>query len=324
MEDNYYKEHIKENDITLEDELKLPKEVSTEQEKIDDTENNIGVTVVSNDEEAPTKRQDDKNTQSDTATSGASSGVGGSIVGIASAVMASVTIMFLIVTMIANISVNMIKLDVFGTYIKFTVNVKLELKLDKNTAIDYDNLNTGLFLSVFSSKQNFLVPLNAGDEGLESSYEIKSKTDSLLKVEYNFSGKVEGLNEGVRYNIEVFGEDNGSKKSYYNQTFKTIEKITKFNTVKTECRCQIDGNFYFQLDFVDENNYYSNFAYSLKKAGSENIVASGKIDGDLTAKKAIDVSKLPGKDYVLVITFDSSAPSDSKTPTKIIEIKVTF
>lgn len=320
MENNIYNENISEKDLLRENEQVFAAESISEKEEISvKKEENSGklVSAEENDDETK-KRRDEKELQAESGTSsGTSSSSVGSVAGMVGAAVGA-TLVILIVTMIASITVNIFKLNVYGTYIDYGIKVELELKLEKDTVIDYDNLNTGLFLSVYNSKESYLVPLNASDEKLVSTYEIKSKTDELVKIEYVFSGMVDGLKEGTRYNMEVFGDNNGSKKSYSNQTFKTIGKITKFNAVSAECHCQIDGKLYFQLDFVDENNYYSDFAYTLTKSGETAPAIVGKIETDLTAKKAIDVSALMGKDYILTITFNSTAPSDSENSTKTI------
>lgn len=321
MENNNYSENIVEKDLLSESEQIFAVEKISEKEEIlvKKEENSSNIVASEDNDDETKKRREEKELQSESgSSSGASPGSTGAMATMAGAAAAGVTFVILIVTIIASITVNIFKLNVYGTYIDYGIKVELELKLDKDTVIDYDNLNTGLFLSIYNNKESYLVPLNAGDEKLVSTYEIKSKTDELVKIEYVFSGTVEGLKEGTRYNMEVFGDNNGSKKSYSNQTFKTIGKITKFNEVTVECHCQIDGKLYFQLDFVDENNYYSDFAYTLTKLGESTPSIIGKIETDLTAKKAIDVSGLMGKDYILTITFNSTAPSDSESSTKTI------
>ncbi|MEG1752185.1 MAG: leucine-rich repeat protein [Clostridia bacterium] len=229
MEINQYKENIFEKDFINSPELVTEKEQIFESESLfTDIEDNFGINPMSEDDnESHAEQKNDIKSPSQgqsgasVASSGASAGATG---GVACAAVSGVTMLVLIVSMIVNITVSFLKFEIFDTFIDYTINVKLELELDKNTNLDYDNLNTGLLINISNKNQEIITPLDASNKNLDTTFTIVSQTDKSVNVEYNFSGKVDGLKEGTNYNLKVYRTDDENIKIYYDEFFKTKSK----------------------------------------------------------------------------------------------------
>lgn len=77
-------------------------------------------------------------------------------------------------------------------------------------------------------------------------------------------GTFDNLTPNMEYTLTVYKKSGlGGKTKLEEQTISTSPtspaKVTKLNGVETECKCAVDGYFYFSMDLVDENGYYSNF-----------------------------------------------------------------
>lgn len=82
----------------------------------------------------------------------------------------------------------------------------------------------------------------------------------------NEKGSFNDLKMDTSYTISVVKKTTFSKETLIKEKLKTskyIERTTKFNSVTYECKCSIDGYFYFSMDLIDENNFFSNYKATL-------------------------------------------------------------
>lgn len=149
-----------------------------------------------------------------------------------------------------------------------------------------------------------LIKLESTDTTI--SYEVDTNFEDenlILVLENDFTNRTielkNGLNEGVfsglssdmYYTFEIRTTDSLIDKEILKTEIRILrkEKIkeTIFYSVEYECKCNIDGCFHFKMDFIDENNYYSNFKATLvDKNGNE---ANCVFTADLKAEQTIDV-----------------------------------
>lgn len=106
-------------------------------------------------------------------------------------------------------------------------------------------------------------------------------------------GVFENLHPDVEYTLAVvgnfgFGERRLSEKKVRTSALPPPPPVTEWRGVEHECRCYLDGYFYFRMDFIDENGYYSDFRATLTDVdGNVSVCTFGE---DLHDWQRIDVA----------------------------------
>lgn len=159
------------------------------------------------------------------------------------------------------------------------------------------------------------------------SYEINVDSDeSLDAVLYNdFTHRrfplekgenrnvFEDLRADTEYTLAIVGNFGFGEKTIAKQTVKTADAPTPVtewrDNVELKCRCIIDGYFYFRMDFIDENGYFTDFEATLTDING--TVSACVFSEDLHAWQRIDVANnidLIGRKMQLKITCRTSEP----------------
>lgn len=236
------------------------------------------------------------------------------------AVGAVAAVVVVITAIITNIVASFVSFKVFGTFFEYSIETVLEYQIDESNPVDLTNFDTGLRLVVFNKDTTQIVDLTTSNTQLTCTVEPVSSDKEKAKIKITFIGKVSGLSENTRYKAQIIGGDSDNVKTYDTKEFKTTGPKTEFFSVESECKCKVDGCFHFNLEYVDENNYYSNFSYEFVSADTSEVVASGSIE-DPTKEQTINVDALTGTDYILIISFHSSAPGDVQDGKSVIKIE---
>ncbi len=307
MEHNGYSEEIvsKENTLNTEiEDVAKPNIEAREQEKVTELSSDGS----SNEGKSKTTRKQDLS----------------KTLGTTGAAAAFVAVVLTVV--ITNLTVALSHFAVFGTYFDYKIETTIEYNLKDGKPVDVENFETGLRLITIGGASDFenVVELNTGNENVESHIELVNPTDKGGKINITFIGKVQGLTENSPYIMQIAGVDNEGKiKVHEEKKFVTTGPKTEFFAVETECKCSVDGNFYFKLNFVDENNYYSDFTYELLSKDGKKVEKKGDVL-NLHTENAIKVSDVSGIDHILVVKFKSKAPVDvaASDTIKVIKTKV--
>lgn len=286
-------------------------------EEIRDEEDNLHARTVSGDEEEDDHDQDeqDEGSQSSSASSA------GSAAGAAGATICAVAVVaFVLTTAVSGITAVFHHLDVYGTSFDYELEVAMDYEETADQVIDFNDVDTGLVLMVTKNGFEVAQSLVTGSADLpctvtmepvdtEEDRQNEESTSQKYHVKLLFSGSVTGLAENTRYRIAVIGDEDGKTVTYATQDVKTTTRVSTIRGVEANCTCAIDGAFNFKLDYEDENDFYSDFYYEfMDEAGS--VVRSGGILEPWSEQHIQGVDELPGQDYILVISFSSSAPTD--------------
>ncbi|MFI3166156.1 MAG: hypothetical protein R3Y45_07820 [Bacillota bacterium] len=218
------------------------------------------------------------------------------------------------------------KFDVYGTSVDYQLETTIEYVIDETTIMDYDNFDTNLRIITYSDQtdQTDLIYLTTASDELSSVVEMISKSSEGGEVTVTFDGAITGLFEGTSYTTQVVGEDeNGDLKVYLTKKFTTTGLQTSFDEIEWECRCRIDGCFYFTMKYVDESGYYNNFYYRLISETTGDVFAEGEIENP-TQTQCVNVENADDMDYILEISFVSISPIDiaNDDTNKIFNINV--
>ncbi len=204
------------------------------------------------------------------------------------------------------------KFDIHGTSVDYTLETTIEYNLEEEGVIDFDNFDTNLRMITFSdeTENSSLIALSTANEELASETVVVSQSESGGEVEISFSGRIVGLYEGTKYTTQVVGEDSsGNLKVYLEKSFTTTGAQTEFSEVSWLCQCQVDGCFYFTMEYIDENSYYDNFHFKMISQDTGEVFAEGDIISP-EKEQCVNVEEAVGMDYILEISFDSQAPID--------------
>ncbi|MFI3166646.1 MAG: hypothetical protein R3Y32_00860 [Bacillota bacterium] len=218
------------------------------------------------------------------------------------------------------------KFDVYGTSVDFTLDTSIEYVIQDTSIFDYDNFDTNLRMITYSdSTDNVdMVYLDTGNESLQTQVEIINSTSDGGEIDIAFSGRIEGLFEGTTYTTQVVGEDeNGNIQVYAEKTYTTTGAQTFFSEVAWECNCRIDGCFYFTMNYLDESEYYGNFYYRMISSDTHEVFSEGEISNPKETQ-CVNVERAVGMDYILEISFESTAPIDIENgeTSKVYQIDV--
>lgn len=140
-------------------------------------------------------------------------------------------------------------------------------------------------------------------------------TNRVIELEDGLNkGVISNLKENMYYTFSIISNDSLTKKELVKQDIRTLKaeevKHTILYSVEHVCKCNIDGCFYFKMDFVDENNYWSNFEATLTdKFGN---IANSIFSDDLSSWQKIDVieNELAGNRAVFTISCISKENSE--------------
>ena len=124
------------------------------------------------------------------------------------------------------------------------------------------------------------------------------------------SGLFTNLKEEMDYTLAVVGNFGFGEKKIAKTSVKTLPPlITEWHGLTHECTCDVDGYFHFNMDFVDENGYWTKFRAWLKdENGNLSYCEFGE---DLHGDQKIDVVEagLVGKTATFTLECLTSNPS---------------
>lgn len=218
---------------------------------------------------------------------------------------------FIIAMSVLGTTASIDNISPYGTSAVVDVSTTVEYIVESE-AFDYDNFDTGLRLITYSAdgEQYFIESLSAGNQNVVSSLEVVETTEDGGTADIDFSVTVSGLYQNTKYTCEIVGEDEyGEVEVYATKSFNTGGLATEFYSVDWLCQCSVDGHFYFWLDFIDENGYYTGFYYRLVSKDTGDVFSEGEINNP-EEKQAVYNRNAVGTKYTLEISFASSNPKD--------------
>jgi len=158
-----------------------------------------------------------------------------------------------------------------------------------------------------SREQEIASPDSAGAADRTESY-----VDENGVAVQEFSFEELGLAPNMSYTLAV---KNGTTVLAQKTFHTAIKYVTEFRSVTSECWCSKDRTFHFQMDFIDENNYFSEFQASL--TDSEGNVSYCEFEGELTDSQRIWVLDETTGENILVgesATFTITCLSTQNNP----------
>ncbi len=119
-------------------------------------------------------------------------------------------------------------------------------------------------------------------------------------------GMQNDLQSGMKYTVSVM---DGTRK-LAEKTVKTGVYSSYFQDVAWECKCSLDGFFYFQMEYADESGWWTDFSATLTDGYGN--VAECVFSEDLNALQKIDVEGfgLRGETAELLVTCRSEHKKD--------------
>lgn len=184
---------------------------------------------------------------------------------------------------------------------------------------------------------DFIIRDTSIDYGFSiSDYET---TEYTIKLQNNFTnrqrivdstyvaGTFEDLAPNMKYTIKVVTPGSfGSEKIICEESISTLStsdyRTPRFIDIETECRCEIDGYFYFKMIFVDNFNVYNDFyAYLEDEHGMQ---SSCYWNDDLHSEQRIQVtdSDLIGKEATLYVYCYSTLQEDTRIECYKVKVKL--
>lgn len=181
---------------------------------------------------------------------------------------------------------------------------------------------SGFVLAPATAPEVSFTSLRATDTRIDYTVEVEEDAEGLIIVASNDftrreaslsggtnTGSFEGLKPNMSYKITVEQTSAfGGSIAEESVTTLTAEEapVTALYSVTSECTCNVDGNFRFTMELVDEKGIWSEFEATLTdKYGT---VSSCVFSQEITAEQVIDVVGAPllGKTPQFVIScYDS-------------------
>lgn len=121
--------------------------------------------------------------------------------------------------------------------------------------------------------------------------DFTSRTEAI--TEDNHIGEQDNLKPNMSYHLAVV---NGTKTlaEISIKTMKTEDMpVTKLESVSCSCACSLDGTFHFQMSFIDENNWWTDFCATLED--EDGNISSCTFSDDLTELQTIPVTDIDGE-----------------------------
>ncbi len=253
------------------------------------------------------------------------------LLGASTALIAAVsTIVIVIMTIVggsSNYSAYFNSIEVYGESLSYDLNVSFEYQLDEYGYVDFYEVDTGLRLIIANSSTSSFIILEANKLDENSTVDIINHDDNVYSLNYNFKGVVDELECGTIYQLEIVGDTDGKTVVYASEEIKTLDgAITRFDSVTFECTCLINNTANFQINFVDEQNFYSDFRYSFVRNldGSTKVIDDVSISNPHDIQYITNISNLQGSDYILIITYMSSAYTDTLDASGNTLVKITY
>lgn len=179
--------------------------------------------------------------------------------------------------------------------------------------------------------------LRATDTRIDYTVEVEEDAEGLIIVASNDftrreaslsggtnTGSFEGLKPNMSYKITVEQTSAfGGSIAEESVTTLTAEEapVTMLCSVTSECTCNVDGNFRFTMELVDEKGIWSEFEATLTdKYGT---VSSCVFSQEITAEQVIDVVGAPlvGKTAQFVIScYDSELGQRTQLYSAVVTI----
>ncbi len=169
-------------------------------------------------------------------------------------------------------------------------------------------------LSVTDTRISYTVNVDS-DEAVELVVynDFTRRNVSLLKGENE--GEVTDLKPNVKYTVALvcktfLSERTLEERSVLTDKTPSASPVTELYSVESECKCNVDGYFHFKLNFIDENNYWSDFEATLTDAFGN--VSVCEFVGDVHDEQKIDVTinaALRGTTATFTVVCRTSDPS---------------
>ncbi len=234
------------------------------------------------------------------------------------AMIASVAVVVVAIVVIAsgasNYSAFFNSVQVYGNSFTYDISVGLDYEITEGTSIDFSSVDTSLRLVVVNSTTSMVVDLqNDENNSAETPVLVETLSDSEYHVTYSFVGTVDGLDAGTIYQIEIISVSGEESVTLVSKEIKTADgAVSQINGVTYKCNCLTDDTFEFTIDYIDENNFYSDFTYSILNIDkSQTIFDNIQIENASQKQVVQNITNLAGGDYILQINYLSSAYSET-------------
>lgn len=116
------------------------------------------------------------------------------------------------------------------------------------------------------------------------------------------------LKENMRYKLSVYTSQTFGEKTIASTYVTTLSekdyKIARFDGVDTICKCNVDGYFYFTMNYVDNIEAFSNFEAYLIDDYENTSYCEFNEDYKTTQKIIVSDSALDGNEATLIINYD--------------------
>ncbi|MFI3228985.1 MAG: hypothetical protein R3Y23_02305 [Bacillota bacterium] len=250
---------------------------------------------------------------------------------VASVIATAVVVISVIATNASNYIANFNALEVYGNSFNYNVSIEFDYVATEGTSIDFNTVDTSLRLVVVNSTTSMVIDLQVDENNSATNPVIvETLADGEYHITYSFAGTVDSLNEGTIYQIEIISINGDESETLATEPIKTLDgAVSQINGISYQCNCQIDDTFEFTIDYIDENNFYSDFTYSiLNLDGSETVFNAISFENPCEKQILENITALTGGTYILQINYISSAYSETGDKTgqeqaaQTIEIEV--
>jgi hypothetical protein len=152
--------------------------------------------------------------------------------------------------------------------------------------------------------------------------ELDSASLDLTEVK-NYSGRLPSMKYyNAPYLVQILRVDhNASKVLYQNTATFSRSKESRFYDFGWECHCteppstagEASGKAYYQLGFIDDYSYWSNFKVTLTKTTDKSVTYSFACETPYDQKHLVETLSKEGGTYAAEIFADSSQNSSTAT-----------
>ena len=151
---------------------------------------------------------------------------------------------------------------------------------------------------------------NITDDDQDGKIEYTFQLDKdYLKEQFSGTGEHE-----LRYRVDLKGVPGLDVERAFDSYVVQIDKMTsEFGSVESWCNCKVDGYFYFQMNFSDDYNLFTDFEASITDAFGN--ISYCTFTEDLHAPQRIPVLSLRGSSGTLKISYSSDGGSTPTTYT---------
>ena len=189
------------------------------------------------------------------------------------------------------------------------VNVKMKAEFNE---VEYRDGVIAYSIDVkdMSEKETLAIYPMCDGKKLEKIDLVDSDNDGVIngevKIDRNYISEKLASEENVKikYTLELKGVVGLSVERKFDRYVVSIDKMTsKFESVIGHCNCSVDGYYYFQMNFEDDNALFADFvAYIEDDFGNK---SNCEFSDNLHNEQRIFVENLKGSHGKLVIKYNA-------------------